>query len=82
MESIIRSFLQHKSRIDSHKLVEDIERNLAYMGQEIVLIRDDEELARGNLQGITPRGGLRLQSPAGEELVFKIGEIQLGLVDR
>ena len=82
MESIIRSFLQHRTRIGSQKLVGDIERNLAYLGQEIFLTQDDKELARGNLQGLTPQGGLRLQSLGGEKLVFKIGEIQLGLVDR
>ncbi len=82
MESIIHRFLQHRTRIGSQNLVEEIERNLAYLGQEIILTQENQELARGNLEGLTPQGGLRLQTPGGEELIFKIGEIQLGLVDR
>jgi biotin-(acetyl-CoA carboxylase) ligase len=59
-----------------------LESKLAYLGQEIVLTQDDQELARGILKGLSPQGGLRLDLRDREEQVFQIGEIQLGLVDR
>lgn len=82
LKSIISSFLKYRPRIGSQELVNDIEQKLAYLGREIVLKQEGQVLAWGSLRGLTPRGELRLDPREGDEQVFRIGEIQLGLVDR
>jgi BirA family biotin operon repressor/biotin-[acetyl-CoA-carboxylase] ligase len=79
---ILEAMLRWYPRISTPEFLTAWGANLAYQGQEVKLVVNDHLIEKGRLMGLSPEGALLILTAAGEERIFRTGEIQLRLVDR
>jgi BirA family transcriptional regulator, biotin operon repressor / biotin---[acetyl-CoA-carboxylase] ligase len=80
LHAILSSLVRWKNHLYSDLFLSSWNANLAYKGQPIVVLQDDQSLT-GMLVGVNPDGSLQLALSDGTTRMVLYGDVQLRLVD-
>lgn len=77
LKKILTQLITWRARLGSIEFLQAWKLHLAYMGRPVTILRDNQEVLKGTITGLTKRGALQLRNINGtiEEVAF--GEVQL-----
>ena len=69
LRAILQDLLAWRTRVPTPAFLAAWEARLAYRGERVTATLPDGATLRGTVLGLTPQGGLRLQTPQGERII-------------
>ena len=77
LELILEEIIKLRGKIRTAKFISDWENNLAFRGQQVNIIIDNEKSKSGVLLGLNKDGSLRLLDENNSELIIQYGTVHL-----